>query len=88
MFLVPLLFQQGWETGIRSGRTKAILEDFPAQLNPGQTGKPLRKSGDSLQNPEASGDLSIGNRNGKVRLGKQQEQPSVWYFCTAASCLA
>ncbi|KAF4790122.1 hypothetical protein TURU_144263 [Turdus rufiventris] len=49
-----------------SGRTKAILEDFPAQLNPGQTGKPMRKPGDSQQNPEASGDLSTGNRNGKV----------------------
>lgn len=80
-------FSKAGKQEYSSGRTKAILADFPAHLNPGPTGKPLRKPGDCQHNPEASGDLSTGNRKGKVRPGKQQEQPSVWYFCTATSCL-
>lgn len=85
--LCRFCFSKAGKQEYSSGRTKAILADFPAQLNPRQTGKPLGKPGDSQHNPGASGDLSTGNRNGKVKLGKQQEQPLVWYFCTAASCL-
>lgn len=80
-------FSRAGKQEYSSSGTKAILADFPAQLNSRQTGKPLRKPGDSQHSLEASGDLSTGNRNGKVRLGRQQEQPSLRYFCTAASCL-
>ncbi|KAJ7413029.1 hypothetical protein WISP_93421 [Willisornis vidua] len=56
-----------------SSRTKAILADFPAQLNSGQTGKPLRKLGDAQHDPEASGAFSTSNRNGK------QGEPEKYY---------